>query len=77
MAAFHIVLRRNAVVGNAFLFECVDSVCFLQERISDVLLVGEDLLDVAFMPSGIAGSVQNAVRFKTALDLSVAAERRF
>ena len=69
MAAFHIVLRCNAVVGDTLLFECVDRVGLLQERIPDVLLVGEDLFDVAFMPPGVSGSVQNAVRFKTALDL--------
>jgi len=60
MAAFHIVLRCNAVVGDTLLFECVDRVGLLQERITDVLLVGEDLFDVAFMPPGVSGSVQNS-----------------
>ena len=65
VAAFHIVLRHNAVVGNALLFERVDRIGFLQECIPDVFLVGENLFDVALIPPGISGSVQDSVRFKS------------
>ena len=72
MASFHIVLRHLTIVLDTLLFKNAHRVGFLQERISDVLLIGEDLTDIADFPFFISGAVQNAVCLKSPLDLKKA-----
>lgn len=61
VAAFHIVLRRLTVVGAALLLQNADRVGLLKKGISDVLLVGKDLLDVALIPFLMTRTVFDAV----------------
>ncbi len=50
MAAFHIVFRSDSVICYSFLIESVYCVSLLEKRITDVLLVGQYLPDIAFVP---------------------------
>lgn len=67
MAAFHIVLRRKAVIGHSFLIECIYRIGLLQECIPDVFFIDEDLPDITFMPLSVPRTVQDAIRLQPPL----------
>ncbi len=69
MAAFDIIFRCDSVIGYPLLIERVDRVSLLQECIADVLLIGQDLFNVALVPFCISRAVQNAVFLKPLFDL--------
>ena len=69
VVAFHIVLRNGAVVLDAFLRQKVRGVGLLQKRVTDVLLVPENLVDGAGVPFCFARAGEDAVRFKPCGDL--------
>ena len=69
VVAFHIVLRNGAVILDAFLRQKVRGVGLLQERVTDVLFVPENLVDGAGVPFCFARAGENAVRFKPCGDL--------
>ena len=50
MAVFHIVLRNNAIVLDPLFGEEVHSVGFLQQCITDILLIAQNLIYVAGVP---------------------------
>ncbi len=64
VVALHVVLRDGAVVLDALLSQKVRGVGFLQERVTDVFLVSENLVNGAGVPLGLARAGKNAVRFK-------------
>lgn len=66
---FHIVLRKLPVIFASLLVQDALSLCFLQERIADILLIGQDLFDVALVPFRVVGTVQDTISFKAPLDL--------
>lgn len=72
VTAFHIVFRTLTIVGAALLVQNADRVCLLQKGITNVLFVGQDLLNVALMPFLVAGSVLDAICFQASLDLQEA-----
>ena len=63
MAAFHVVLRSNAVVVYTLLFEGVYRISLLKKCVADVLLVGKNLFDVAFMPLFMTSAIVVLVCF--------------
>ena len=69
MVALHIVLWDGAVVLDALLRKEVRGVGLLQECVTDVLLVPENLVDGAGVPFCFARAGENAVRFKPCGDL--------
>ena len=69
MVAFHVVLRDGAVVLDALLRQEVRGVGLLQERVTDVFLVAENLVDGTGMPFGFASTGENAVRLKASGNL--------
>lgn len=68
MAVFHIILRYNAVVLYSSLCKEVGGVGFLQQGITDVFFIPQNLIDITGMPFFISGTIKNAVRFEAALD---------
>lgn len=54
MVALHVVLRDGAVVLDAFFRQEARGIGLLQERITDVLFVAENLVDGAGMPFHLA-----------------------
>lgn len=44
VAVLHIILRNDAIVGHTLLIQEINCVGLLQECVSDVLLICEDLL---------------------------------
>lgn len=54
MVALHVVLRDGAVVLDAFFRQEARGIGLLQERITDVLFVAENLVDGAGMPLHLA-----------------------
>ena len=72
MASLYIIFRPLPIVGTALLIQNADRVGLLQESITDVLFVGQNLLNVALMPFLVAGSVRDAVCFQASLDLQKA-----
>ena len=65
----HIILRHYAVVLYPGLVEKVSGVGLLEQGVSAVLFIPEDLVDGRCMPCGLAGSGGNAVPFKSGFDL--------
>lgn len=65
MVALDVVLRHGAVVLDALLCQEVRGVCFLQKRVSHVLLVAEDLVDGAGVPFRFTCAGENAVSHET------------
>ena len=72
VAAFHIILRPLTVVGTALLIQNADRECLLQKGIANVLLIGENLMDIALMPFQMSRSVRNTVCFQASPDLQEA-----
>ncbi len=68
MVTLHIILRHYAVVLYPGLVEKVGGVGLLEQGVSDVLFIPEDLVDGRGVPCGLAGSGGNAVPFKSRLD---------
>ena len=69
VVTLHIILRHYAVVLYPGLVEKVGGVGLLEQGVSDVLFIPEDLVDGRCMPCGLAGSGGNAVPFKSGFDL--------
>ena len=61
MAVLYIVLRNNTVVLNPLFCKKINRVGFLQERISDVLFVSQNIINVTGVPVLIACTVQDTV----------------
>ncbi len=59
MAVFNVVLRDKSVVFDPRFREEVSGVCFLQKGIADVLLISQDVVNVAGMPFFPACSVSD------------------
>ena len=72
MTAFNIVLRHLTIVGSTLLIQSADRVVFLQKGITDILLVGKDLMNIASMPFKVSRYVRNAVCFQASLNLQEA-----
>ena len=72
VAAFNIVLRQVSLIRCSLLIQDAHRVSLLQKRITDVLLVGKYLLDVALVPFVMLGAVLYAIRFQATLDLQEA-----
>ena len=72
MAVFNIVLRYDALVGDPLLVQEVHRDRFLQKRITDVLLVGQDFLKRTGQPVIVARRCPDAVCGKLLPDLVVA-----
>jgi len=64
MVVLYIVLRHRTVVLDPFLGKKVRGVGFLQQGVSDVLFVSQNLVDGAAVPLRSPGSRENAVCFK-------------
>ena len=69
MVVLHIILRNNAVVLHPGLVQEIGGIGFLQERVADVFLIAENLVDGAGVPVGFASACQNAVPLQTGSDL--------
>ena len=69
MVVLHVILRNGAVVLDPLLGQKVRSVGFLQQGITDVFLVGQDLPGSAWVPSGLACACEDAVRLQPGSDL--------
>ena len=69
MVVLHIILRDNAVVLHTGLVQKIGGIGFLQERVADVFLIAENLVDGAGVPFGFASACQNAVPFQTGSNL--------
>lgn len=69
VVAFHIVLRDGAVVFDALLRQKICGVSLLQERVTDVLLVAENLVDGAGVPFCFASAGEDAVSHKPVCNL--------
>ena len=67
--ALHIVLWDGAVILDALLRQKVCGVGLLQERVTDVFLVSENLVDGAGVPLRLACAGENAVCLKASGDL--------
>ena len=64
MTVLDIVLRNDAVVGNTLFIEEIHRIGLLQECITDVFLVCEDLLQRTLQPAITSGGGLDAVRFQ-------------
>lgn len=64
MIVLDVVLWHRAVVLDTLLGEEVRGVGLLQQGVSDVLLIAENLVDGAGVPLCFSGTGENAVRFK-------------
>lgn len=53
MAPLNIVLGNDPVIADAFFLQYIHRICLLQESVSNVLLIGQDLFDVAPMPYSV------------------------
>lgn len=69
VVAIHIVLRDDAVVPDALFRQEVRGVGLLQERVTDVFLVLENLVDGAGVPLRLTCAGENAVRLQPSGDL--------
>ena len=68
VVAFHVVLRDGSVVLDALLRQEIRGVGLLQERVTDVFLIPENLVNGAGVPLGLARTGENTVRFKPCSD---------
>ena len=68
VAIFYIILRYDAVVLYSSLCEEVRSIGFLQQGISTLLFVSQNLFDIAGMPFFFFFSNEKAVCFKSRLN---------
>ena len=64
MVSFHIVLRDGAVVLDALLRQEVCGIGLLEQGITDILLIGQDLLNGAGVPFGFACAGEDTVSLK-------------
>ena len=69
VVAFHVVLRDGAVVFDVLFCQEVRGVSLLQERVTDVLFVPENLVDGAGVPFCLARAGENAICLKPSSDL--------
>ena len=72
MASFNIVFWCKAIVCYPFLFQRVDRICLLQERIPNVFFIDKYLAYVTLMPLRIPCTVENSICFESPLDLKEA-----
>ena len=63
--AFDVVLRNGAVVLDPLLCQEVCGIGLLQERVTHVLLIAEDLVDGAGVPFCLASASKNSVSHKS------------
>lgn len=68
MVALNVVLRDGAIVLDALLCQEICGVGLLQKRVTDVLLIPENLVDGAGVSFGFARASENTVRFKPSGD---------
>ena len=61
MAVLYIVLRNDTVVLDPLFCKKIIRIGFLQERISDVLFISQNIINVTGVPALIACTVQNTV----------------
>ena len=66
---FHIVLRHGAVVLDSFLCQEVGGIGLLKQSITDVLLICQDLLYGAWVPSFFTCAGENPVSLQTGSNL--------
>lgn len=72
MAVLHIVLRNNAIVSYTLFIEEIHRVGLLQERIADIFLVREDLLQCTLQPVITSCGSLDAIRFQPLSNLEQA-----
>ena len=64
VAIFYIILRYDAVVLYSSLCEEVRGIGFLQQGISNILFISQNLIDIAGMPFFISGTIKNTISLK-------------